>query len=361
VQSLRPVENRTPRGYLLLLHVIFCSFYIYQLQSVPVTLVERASIVGLAILTLFLLTLPQTQLVEPWFMASLTLGDSAVLFSALQSDGHPGAWSNYALTLLLAMACYAASIHQMIVLSVLLVIGYGFSLHHSRWLDTETLLIFPALLSLVLVLLSKTRYAQEEVQRIADTEAQVRQESMSDALTGIPNRAQFVERVTRSLLCARQNREFQFAVLFIDLDGFKPINDKFGHKAGDAVLQHTAKRLQACLRKGDSVGRYGGDEFTLLINNVSGPSDTIRVAERVLNKLKEPIHVGEDVHVGASIGIALSTNLHQGAEDLIRDADSAMYRAKGEGKNRFAMSDQALDLPKGELKQRWKKLIGVPG
>jgi len=237
VQSLRPVENRTPRGYLLLLHVIFCSFYIYQLQSVPVTLVERASIVGLAILTLFLLTLPQTQLVEPWFMASLTLGDSAVLFSALQSDGHPGAWSNYALTLLLAMACYAASIHQMIVLSVLLVIGYGFSLHHSRWLDTETLLIFPALLSLVLVLLSKTRYAQEEVQRIADTEAQVRQESMSDALTGIPNRAQFVERVTRSLLCARQNREFQFAVLFIDLDGFKPINDKFGHKAGDAVLQ----------------------------------------------------------------------------------------------------------------------------
>jgi diguanylate cyclase (GGDEF)-like protein len=184
---------------------------------------------------------------------------------------------------------------------------------------------------------------------------------MRDALTELPNRAQFIERVTRSIQCCRQNRDFQFAVLFIDLDGFKPINDKFGHKAGDAVLRHTARRLQACLRKGDSVGRYGGDEFTLLINNVSGASDTIRVAERVLKKLKEPIHVGEDVHVGASIGIALSTNLHEGPEDLIRDADSAMYRAKTQGKNRFVISDQALDLPKEELKVRWKRSVGLAG
>ena len=182
---------------------------------------------------------------------------------------------------------------------------------------------------------------------------------MSDALTGLPSRAQFIERVTRSIECARQNGDFQFAVLFIDLDGFKPINDKLGHKAGDAVLQQTAKRLQACLRRGDSIGRYGGDEFTLLINNVSGPYDTTRVAERVLKKLKEPINVGKDVYVGASIGIALSTNLHERAEDLIRDADSAMYRAKGEGKNRFVISDQSLDVPNGELKQRWKKMARV--
>jgi diguanylate cyclase (GGDEF)-like protein len=184
---------------------------------------------------------------------------------------------------------------------------------------------------------------------------------MSDALTGLPNRAQFVERVTRSIQCCRQNRDFQFAVVFIDLDGFKPINDKLGHKAGDTVLRQTAKRLHGCLRKGDIVGRYGGDEFTLLINNVSGSSDAVRVAERVLSKLKEPINVGEDVQVGASIGIALSTNIHERAEDLIRDADGAMYRAKAQGKNCFVISDQSMDLPKEELKERWKRTVRAAG
>jgi diguanylate cyclase (GGDEF)-like protein len=204
--------------------------------------------------------------------------------------------------------------------------------------------------------LSKIGFAQAEIQRIADTQEQTRHESMIDALTGLPNRAQFLEHVARSVQYGQRSRDFQFAVLFIDLDGFKPINDKLGHKAGDAVLRHTAKLFQGCLRKGDVIGRYGGDEFTFLINNVHGPSDAIRVAERVLLKIQTPINVGETVTVGASIGIALSTNLHERAEDLVRDADGAMYRAKARGKNCYVMSDQASDIPKAELKERWKRV-----
>jgi diguanylate cyclase (GGDEF)-like protein len=153
------------------------------------------------------------------------------------------------------------------------------------------------------------------------------------------------------------DRAVQFAVLFIDLDGFKPINDRPGHKAGDAVLRQAAKRFQACMRRGDVVGRYGGDEFTLLINEVTGEADAVRVAERILAKLKEPIDVGEPVMVGASIGIALSANLHERPEDLIRDADGAMYRAKAQGKNRYAFSDQARDIPPDELKERWQRAV----
>ena len=179
---------------------------------------------------------------------------------------------------------------------------------------------------------------------------------MTDALTGLPNRAQFLEQVARAIQCGRADRDIQFAILFIDLDGFKPINDRLGHKAGDAVLRHTAKRFQACMRKGDIVGRYGGDEFTLLVHHVTGPADAIRVAERVLAKLKEPIDVGEPVMVGASIGIALSTNLHERPEDMIRDADGAMYRAKAQGKNQYVVSDQARDIPNEELKDRLKRV-----
>ena len=180
---------------------------------------------------------------------------------------------------------------------------------------------------------------------------------MTDGLTGLPNRAQFLEHMARAIQCGRANRDIQFAILFIDLDGFKPINDRLGHKAGDAVLRHTAKRFQACMRKGDIVGRYGGDEFTLLVHHVTGPADAIHVAERVLAKLKEPIDVGEPVMVGASIGIALSTNLHERPEDMIRDADGAMYRAKAQGKNQYVVSDQARDIPNVELKDRLKRVV----
>lgn len=357
MRTPRPVNPTSPRVYLVVLQVTFFLLYCSHLLTVSVTRLQGGLIIGLATLTLILLTLPKAQLGEPWFIAFLTLGDLGVLLASAPEVPSTASWISFALMLVLAMTSYASSLPQIVVLSSLVVIGYGFSLYHLGRMDTDALLIFPVLLCLILVLLAKARIVHAEIQRIVETEEQTRNESMSDALTGLPNRAQFLEQVTRSIQCGRHNRDFHFAVLFIDLDGFKPVNDKLGHKAGDAVLRQTAKRLHGCLRKGDMVGRYGGDEFTLLINNVSGPQDAIRVAERVLVKLQEPITVGEDVKVGASIGIALSTNLHERAEDLIRDADGAMYRAKAQGKNRYIVSDQSMDIPAAEKKERWRRAV----
>ena len=357
MRTTRPVYSASPRVYLLVLQLTFLVFYCSHLQVGSVTRLQGGLTIGLATLTLILGTIPKALLAESWFTAFLTLCDFGVLLVSAHELPSSLSWIRFALILILAMASYARSLPEIAILSSLVVFGYGFSLYQLRRMDADALLIFPVLLCLTLVLLAKARIVHAEVERIAETEEQTRNETMIDALTGLPNRAQFLEQVTRSIQCGRRNRDFHFAVLFLDLDGFKPINDKLGHKAGDAVLRQTAKRLQMCLRKGDLVGRYGGDEFTLLINNVTGPQDPIRVAKRVLAKLQDSINVGEEVKVGASIGIALSTNLHERAEDLIRDADGAMYRAKTQGKNGFVVSDPSTDIPAVERKERWRRVM----
>jgi diguanylate cyclase (GGDEF)-like protein len=153
----------------------------------------------------------------------------------------------------------------------------------------------------------------------------------------------FLQHVWRSIRWRRLNPGSQFAVLFLDLDNFKPINAHLGHKAGDTVLQRIAKRLQARLKSADVAARYGGDEFVLLLNQVHGHADVRRVADRLVAAIQEPINVGQLVSVGASIGIAMSTNVHAAPEDLIKDADAAMYRAKSKGKNHCVFSEQAED------------------
>ena len=243
------------------------------------------------------------------------------------------------------------------VLSGLVAGLYALSLSRFGLLETDHVFLIPVLLCVSLAFAGKAQVVQAEIERLTETDEQTRCRTMTDALTGLPNRAQFLEQVARAIQCNRVDKDAQFAILFFDLDGFKPINDRLGHKAGDAVLRHTAKRFQACMRKGDMVGRYGGDEFTLLVHQVTGPGDAIHVAERVLAKLKEPIDVGELVMVGASIGIALSSNLHERPEDMIRDADVAMYRAKTQGKNQYVFSDQARDISGGELKDRLKRVV----
>jgi diguanylate cyclase (GGDEF)-like protein len=347
----------SPRIYLLLLHIMFLTLYVGHYQPWPVTREQGWLIIALATVSLVLLTVPRAQLATASCIGFLTLGNGAVLFAASVLYGpSTTSWMACALMLLLAMASYVTSLLHFGLVSSMVIGGYGILLHRSGLLETDQVLVLPALLCLTLVFLSKISIARAEIQRMADTEEQSRKESMSDALTGLPNRAQFLERVARSVKCGQNNEEFHFAVLFVDLDGFKPINDRLGHKAGDAVLRHTAKVFQSCLRKGDLVARYGGDEFTFLVNNVKGPSDAIHVAERILAKVETPINVGEQVKVGASIGIALSTNIHERAEDLIRDADGAMYQAKGRGKNCYVLSDQTSSIPKSELKERWKRL-----
>ena len=255
------------------------------------------------------------------------------------------------------MGSYVPTIGDFSVLSTLIIGEYGLILYRTTHIDADTVWALPLLLCLTLAFVSKISSAQAEIQRVVKMEDQPLNRSQVDVLTGLPNRAQFLERLTRMIQYVNYNPTFRFAIMFVDLDGFKPINDRLGHKAGDIVLRHVARIFQSCLRQGDLVGRYGGDEFIFLLNQVNHPSEATEVAERVLTRLKAPIDAGEPVTVGASIGIAFTTNLTETGEELIRDADQAMYRAKGHGKNRYVISDHRVDVPTTELVGRWRRMM----
>lgn len=153
-----------------------------------------------------------------------------------------------------------------------------------------------------------------------------------DALTGLPNRVAFYEQLQKSLARAERRPAYGFAVLFLDLDRFKQVNDTLGHCAGDELLARVASRLRACLRPGDTAARLGGDEFTILLDDISDPASAITVAERILAELSRTYQIaGRDVVVTPSLGITLRSPAHRQPEDLIRDADSAMYAAKNQG------------------------------
>lgn len=334
---------------------MYLLLYCIHLQPLATSL-PIGPVLALGALSL-VLTIPSSQLMTPWFIGFLALANLSILLGTVPSNLRIDPGMICALALLLAMTSYIPSIPHFATISCLLVAAYGAALYRADLLQTDAVLFLTALLGLTLVFLSKMGFAQAQMQRMTETHERSRQESMIDPLTGLPNRAQFLDHVSRSVQYGQNTPQFRFAVLFIDLDGFKPINDTLGHKAGDAVLRHAASIFKGCLRKGDIVARYGGDEFTFFITNVKGSADAIHVAERVLAKIQTPVNVGEIVKVGASIGIALSTNLHERAEDLIRDADDAMYRAKARGKNCYVLNDQAADIPTVELKARWKRIV----
>ena len=165
--------------------------------------------------------------------------------------------------------------------------------------------------------------------------------ALHDALTGLPNRTLFLDRLEQSLRRARRQGSGA-AVLFLDLDRFKVVNDSLGHHAGDQLLQEVAHRLDAALRPGDTVARMGGDEFTVLLEELTDPREATVVAERVLATLADPFTIaGRELFVSASIGIALG-GAERDPEELIRDADVAMYRAKAGGKARHAVFDAQM-------------------
>jgi diguanylate cyclase (GGDEF)-like protein len=152
-----------------------------------------------------------------------------------------------------------------------------------------------------------------------------------DFLTGLPNPALLTERLTQAIALGRRHHK-QVALLFLDLDDFKGVNDTYGHVIGDRLLQSVAARLEACVRTTDTVCRRGGDEFVILLAEIEDPQDAARVAEKVLAVLLEP-HVVEGVtlQIRASIGISLYPDDGDDANDLIKNADTAMYHAKAEG------------------------------
>ncbi|MBW4418991.1 MAG: EAL domain-containing protein [Myxacorys californica WJT36-NPBG1] len=164
-------------------------------------------------------------------------------------------------------------------------------------------------------------------------EEQLRRNAFHDPLTGLPNRLLFMERLTQTINRAKQDSNYQFAVLFLDLDRFKVINDSLGHMIGDQLLVAIARRLEACVSAQDTVARLGGDEFTILLENIRNERDAIKVAERVQQALSHPFALsGHEVFTSASIGITLSTTNFERPEDLLRGSDIAMYRAKAQGK-----------------------------
>jgi predicted signal transduction protein with EAL and GGDEF domain len=181
-----------------------------------------------------------------------------------------------------------------------------------------------------------------------------------DGLTNLPNRALFLDRVRHALALSQRHPSYKFAVLFIDVDEFKVFNDSLGHTAGDALLIQIGRRLTASLRGADTVSRprviqgagsttdaslarLGGDEFTVLLEDIRDSSDAIRVAERIQQRLGIPFLVdAQEVVITASIGIAFSASSYSDSEDLVRDAEIAMYRAKREGKARYQVFDNAM-------------------
>ncbi|WP_017716700.1 bifunctional diguanylate cyclase/phosphodiesterase [Kamptonema formosum] len=185
-------------------------------------------------------------------------------------------------------------------------------------------------------------------------EEQLRYHAWHDALTGLPNRAMFLQCLQDALTRGKQSRNSVFAVLFLDLDRFKVVNDSLGHLVGDQLLSGVARRLLGCLRSRDIVARLGGDEFTILLEDIRNERDAIKVAERIQKELAKPFHLaGHEVFTSASIGIVLSgaaksknsssISSHEKPAHLLRDADTAMYHAKERGGiGRYAVFNQAM-------------------
>ena len=187
------------------------------------------------------------------------------------------------------------------------------------------------------------RELRAQISERENVENKLKHEALHDALTGLPNRSQLLVTLMKSLSRVHAEPGHAFAVLFLDLDRFKIVNDSVGHLVGDELLKEAATRIGNCIREPDIVARLGGDEFAIVIDRIHDPGDAVMVAERVIRSLSEPMRIaGKELYTSASIGIALSHARYRQPEELLRDADVAMYRAKAAGRQRFALFDQGL-------------------
>ena len=183
---------------------------------------------------------------------------------------------------------------------------------------------------------------QAQVQ-LLEREQKLGHDAFHDALTGLPNRAWFMNRLQQAIDLSYIREDYLYAVLFIDLDRFKVVNDSLGHLVGDELLKSIARQLQVCLRHRDAVARFGGDEFVILLEDIQDIDEPKRVAERIQNQLRQPFNLNDyEVFTEISIGIIVSTMGYDRPEDVLRDADIAMYYAKAQGRGRYEVFDPAM-------------------
>ncbi|MDG2992346.1 PAS domain S-box protein [Candidatus Synechococcus calcipolaris G9] len=207
------------------------------------------------------------------------------------------------------------------------------------WFETLIKPIFDRATGVISQLQTTSRNVTQRV----EVQDQLKHDALHDALTGLPNRNLLMERLELALNRAKRFKDHYFAVLFLDLDRFKVINDSLGHLAGDQLLIRVAQKLDGLLRAADLVVRLGGDEFVILLEEIKGIEEAVRVAERILAELHIPIHIGgREVYTTASIGIVFGSDRYTLATNLLRDADIAMYRAKNTGKSRYEIFDAEM-------------------
>ncbi|RLJ02482.1 MAG: hypothetical protein DRP08_04520, partial [Candidatus Aenigmatarchaeota archaeon] len=182
-----------------------------------------------------------------------------------------------------------------------------------------------------------------DISELKEAERQIYHQAFHDNLTNLPNRALFIEYLIMAIKRGKRRKNYYFAIIYLDIDRFKLINDSLGHNIGDKLLVEFAKRIQDSLRDIDTLARFGGDEFVILLEDIEDESYAIHVAERLQKSLKTPFEIrGNDVYAPASFGIVLNTKVYDDPEIIIRNADAAMYHAKEKGRSQFKIFDKTL-------------------
>lgn len=189
----------------------------------------------------------------------------------------------------------------------------------------------------------RTAELEDEIKQREKIEQQLKYTASHDSLTGLPNRTVFLDLLNHAIACNKRRPELQFAVLFLDLDRFKVVNDSLGHHAGDILLKEIGKCLSEILRNKDTVARLGGDEFVILIEDLEHPQEAHDVAQRITELLATPFQIlNQPVFIGTSIGVLFNDIRYENAEIMLRDADTAMYHAKDMGKGRYEVFDSSM-------------------